>query len=64
MSDVAHFAAGILLKAELNDADEAVFVGNGAIDASDRRSLESGGNAAVEILLSGDMQLIYHRALV
>ncbi len=56
---VAHLPAGILLEAKLADADPAVLVGDPAVRAQDGRSLEAGGDAAVEVLLPGDVELAH-----
>ncbi|MCK7518234.1 MAG: hypothetical protein MZV64_11195 [Ignavibacteriales bacterium] len=58
MADVADLAAGVLLEAELDDRDAAVLVRDGAVDAEDGRALEAGRDAAVEVLLAGDVDLV------
>ncbi len=58
VADVADLAAGVLLEAELDDGDAAVLVRDPAVDADDGRALEAGRDAAVEVLLAGDVELV------
>lgn len=54
---VGDLAAGILLDAELDDSYLLAAQRDLALDAQDAGALEAGGNAAVEVLLAGDVQL-------
>ena len=58
VADVADLAAGILLDGQLPDVDRAAVEGHLAVDRDDRRALESGRDAAVEVLLAGDVDLV------
>ncbi len=64
MADIAHLAAGVLLEAELDDADGTILVGNRPVDADNGGALETGGNGAIEVLLASDVQLVDHDAVV
>jgi len=52
---VADLAAGILFDADLPDAHRAVAEGHLAVGADDGGTLEAGGDAAVQVLLAGDV---------
>ncbi|MBP1770479.1 MAG: hypothetical protein H6P96_1097 [Candidatus Aminicenantes bacterium] len=58
VADIADLAAGVLLESELDDRDSTVVVGDGSVDAEDGRALEAGRDAAVEVLLAGDVDLV------
>ena len=57
VADIGHFAAGILLDAQLDDPDLLPLERDLALDAQDAGALESGGDAAVEVLLARDVEL-------
>lgn len=64
VAHVTHLPAGILLESQLNDANPAPFVRDRSIDADNGGSLKAGGDAAVQVLFPGDVDLVDHRAAV
>ncbi len=57
MADIGHFAAGILLDAQLDDAHLFAAERDLALDAQDAGALEARGDAAVQVLLARDVEL-------
>ena len=57
MTLVADLSAGILFYTQLTDVDGAVAKRDVAVGPDDGRALESRGNAAVQVLLAGDVDL-------
>src|SRR4030042_5022494 len=57
MADVGYLTTGILLEAQLDDPDFFMAERDLPLDAQDAGALEAGGNAAVQVLLAGDMEL-------
>jgi len=57
MTMVRNFAAAIFLHAELDHADSFIGDWKAAFDAQNAGTLKAGGNAAVQILLAGDVHL-------
>ena len=57
VADVGDLAAGVLLDAQLDDADLLAAERDLALDAQDAGALEAGGDAAVQVLLARDVEL-------
>ena len=58
VAPVLHLAAGVLFERDVGDRELAALEGKAAVEAHDGRALEAGGNAAVQILFAGDVDLV------
>jgi hypothetical protein len=56
---VGHLATGILLQPQLVNADFPALIRYPAVHPDDRRALKTGGDAAVEVLLAGHVELVH-----
>ena len=57
VTNIPHFAAGVFFEAELDQAYFLVFQRDLSLHADDGGALETGRDAAVEVLLAGDVHL-------
>src|SRR5262249_17399513 len=58
MAFVVHFTARIFFDAQMRDREFSSAKGKESVHTNDSSALETGGNGAVEVLLSGDVDFI------